>query len=151
VSGERILVLDGPNLNLLGRREPGIYGADSREDVGRRLGTLAETLGCEVEQRQSNHEGRLVDWMHEAWGTFDGIILNPGAFMMYGYALRDAISAIEPPVLEVHISNIYARESFRHHSVLAAVTLGMVSGLGALGYEIALRALVEHLRAAAGR
>lgn len=149
MSGERILVLDGPNLNLLGRREPEIYGAHTLADVGRRLGALAETLGCEVEQRQSNHEGQLVDWMHEAWGTRDGIVLNPGAFMMYGYALRDAIAGIEPPVLEVHISNIYARESFRHHSVLAAVTLGMVSGLGVLGYEIALRALVEHLRAAA--
>jgi 3-dehydroquinate dehydratase-2 len=150
VSGERILVLNGPNLDLLGRREPGIYGADSLADIGGRLEALAAELGCEVEQRQSNHEGVLVDWLHEAWGTFDGVVLNPAAFMMYSYAIRDAIAAIEPPVLEVHISNIYARESFRHHSVTAAVTLGMISGLGARGYEVALRALVEHLRGAGG-
>jgi 3-dehydroquinate dehydratase-2 len=145
-AGERILVLNGPNLNLLGRREPGIYGGESLDDIARRLEALAASLECDVELRQSNHEGQMVDWIHEAWGAFGGVVLNPGAFMMYSYALRDAISAIEPPVVEVHISNIYARESFRHHSVLGAVTLGMISGLGTRGYELALRAVVEHLR-----
>jgi 3-dehydroquinate dehydratase-2 len=149
VAGERILVLNGPNLNLLGRREPGIYGADTLDAVAARLDVLAGALDSSAELRQTNHEGELVGWIHDAWGSAEGIVLNPGAFASYSYAVRDAVAAIEPPVVEVHISNIHARESFRHHSVVAPVAVGMISGLGTQGYDLALRALLGHLRASA--
>lgn len=144
--GEALLVLNGPNLNLLGRREPATYGSDTLADVAARLETLGAELDVDVELRQSNHEGELVGWIHDAWGAADGVVLNPGAFAHYSYALRDAVAAIEPPVVEVHLSNIHAREEFRHRSVIAPVALGMISGLGAQGYELAVRALVTHLR-----
>jgi 3-dehydroquinate dehydratase II len=146
VPGEALLVLNGPNLNLLGRREPATYGSDTLADVAARLETLGAELDVDVELRQSNHEGELVGWIHDAWGAADGVVLNPGAFAHYSYALRDAVAAIEPPVVEVHLSNIHAREEFRHRSVIAPVALGMISGLGAQGYELAVRALVTHLR-----
>ena len=146
---ERILVLNGPNLNLLGRREPAIYGTDTLADVRDRLERLAAELNCTCDVRQTNHEGRLVDWLHEAWETADGVILNPAGLTHYSYAVRDAIAAIEPPVVELHISNIHARESFRSRSVITAVAAGMICGLGTAGYGLAMRALLEALRARA--
>ena len=148
MSDEHVLVLNGPNLDLLGRREPAIYGTDTLADVRRRLESLAVELGCTCDVRQTNYEGQLVEWLHEAWETADGVILNPAALTHYSYAVRDAVAAIEPPVLELHISNIHARESFRT-SVITAVAAGMICGLGTAGYEVALRALVDTLRAPA--
>jgi 3-dehydroquinate dehydratase-2 len=145
VSDEHVLVLNGPNLDLLGRREPHIYGTDTLADVRDGLERLAVVLGCTCEVRQTNHEGQLVEWLHEAWETADGVVLNPAAWTHYSYAVRDAVAAIEPPVLELHISNIYARETFRT-SVITAVAVGMICGLGTAGYALALRALVEALR-----
>jgi 3-dehydroquinate dehydratase II len=147
MADERILVLNGPNLNLLGRREPRIYGSETPADVRARLERRAAELRCTCDVRQSNDEAQLVHWLHEAWDGADGVILNPAAFTHYSYAIRDAIAAIEPPVVELHISNIHAREPFRGISVITAVALGMICGFGAAGYEIALQGLVEHLRA----
>jgi 3-dehydroquinate dehydratase-2 len=149
VPGERVLVLNGPNLNLLGRREPTIYGTDTLDDIRDRLGQLAVELGCTCDVRQTNYEGQLVEWLHEAWETADGVILNPAAWTHNSYAVRDAIAAIDPPVVELHISNIHARESFRSQSVITAVAAGMICGLGTAGYELAMRGLVEALRARA--
>jgi 3-dehydroquinate dehydratase-2 len=146
MAGERVLVLNGPNLNLLGRREPAIYGTETLADIRARLERLAAELDCTCDLRQTNHEGELVEWLHEAWDTADGVVLNPAAFTHYSYAVRDAVAAIDPPVIELHISNIGARESFRT-SVITAVAVGMICGLGAAGYELALRGLVELLRA----
>jgi 3-dehydroquinate dehydratase II len=149
MSGERVLVLNGPNLNLLGRREPAIYGTDTLADVSNRLERLAVELGCTCVVRQTNYEGQLVEWLHEAWETADGVILNPAAWTHNSYATRDAIAAIDPPVVELHISNIHARESFRGQSVITAVAAGMICGFGTAGYELAVRGLVEALRARA--
>jgi 3-dehydroquinate dehydratase II len=143
---EHILVLNGPNLNLLGRREPAIYGTATLSDVRRCLELLASELGCSCDVRQTNDEAQLVDWLQDAWETADGVILNPAAFTHYSYALRDAIAAIDSPVVELHISNIHARESFRSQSVITAVAVGMICGLGTAGYELAMRGLVEVLR-----
>ena len=145
MAAERVLVLNGPNLNLLGRREPQIYGTETLADIRERLERLAAELDCTCEVRQTNFEGQLVEWLHEAWDSWDGVILNPAAFTHYSYAVRDAVAAIEPPVLELHISNIGAREAFRT-SVITAVAKGMICGLGAAGYEVALRGLVDVLR-----
>ena len=147
MAGERILVLNGPNLNLLGRREPAIYGHETPADVRARLERVATELGCTCELRQSNDEAQLVEWLHEAWDGAEGVIINPAAFMHDSYAIRDAIAAIEPPVVELHISNIHAREPFRSRSVITAVALGMICGFGVAGYEIALRGIVEAVRA----
>jgi 3-dehydroquinate dehydratase II len=147
MSDERVLVLNGPNLNLLGRREPTIYGTDTLADVGERLENLAVELGCTCDVRQTNYEGQLVDWLQEAWETADGVILNPAALTLTSYAVRDAIAAIDPPVVELHISNIHARETFRSQSVITAVAAAMICGFGAAGYELAMRGLVEALRA----
>ena len=149
MSVERVLVLNGPNLNLLGRREPAIYGTDTLADVSNRLERLAVELGCTCDVRQTNYEGQLVEWLHEAWETADGVILNPAAWTHNSYAVRDAVAAIDPPVVELHISNIHARESFRGQSVITAVAAGMICGFGTAGYELAVRGLVEALRARA--
>jgi 3-dehydroquinate dehydratase II len=142
-SRKSILVLNGPNLNLLGTREPAIYGTETLADVEQRVGRRAAELGCDVEFRQSNVEGELVTWIQESRGTFDAVVLNPGAFAHYSYAIRDAISAADVDLFEVHISNIHAREEFRHRSVIAPVAAGMITGLGTLGYELALEAAVR--------
>lgn len=142
----RILVLNGPNLQLLGRREPGVYGTLGLADVERMLGEVAAALGIEVECRQSNHEGELVDWIGDAPARFAGLLLNPGAYTHTSIALRDAIAATGLPTVEVHISNIHAREEFRRHSFAAAVSVGQICGFGTAGYEWALRALVRHVR-----
>jgi 3-dehydroquinate dehydratase-2 len=136
-----VFVLNGPNLNLLGTREPEIYGSDTLDDIGRGLHERAGALGLEIDMRQSNHEGHLVDWLHEANAAgAKAVILNAGAYTHTSIALRDAIAAITVPVIEVHLSNPHARESFRHRSHIAPVAKGAVVGFGALGYQLALDA-----------
>ena len=141
----RILVLNGPNLQLLGSREPKTYGTVTLEDVTGQLEQIARETGVEVECRQSNHEGQLVDWIDEAAGRFDGLLINPAAYTHTSVALRDAILGSGLPAVEVHISNVYAREEFRHKSYTAPVCVGQISGFGIAGYEWALRALLRHL------
>ena len=136
-----IYVLNGPNLNLLGTREPEIYGSDTLDDIAGRLEDRARALGVAVEIRQSNHEGHIIDWLHEAQAEgAKAVILNAGGFTHTSVAIHDAVKAISVPVIEVHLSNPHARESFRHRSYLARVTRGTIAGFGALGYELALDA-----------
>ncbi|WP_058303698.1 type II 3-dehydroquinate dehydratase [Gorillibacterium timonense] len=139
-----ILVVNGPNLNMLGVREPEVYGSETLADIESRLSELALELDLQLEFVQSNYEGDLITKIHEAYATKDGIVINPGAFTHYSYALRDALSSVALPAVEVHLSNIYKREEFRHHSVTAPVVLGQISGLGSYGYELALMALVRY-------
>jgi len=134
----KILVLHGPNLNLLGERAPEHYGRQSLAELNRSLSEEATALGLEVEFHQSNHEGELVDRIQSAGGLVDGIVFNPGAYSHTSVALRDAIEAIETPVIEVHLSNVHARESFRRRSVTAGAARGQISGLGSAGYAAAL-------------
>jgi 3-dehydroquinate dehydratase-2 len=142
----KILVINGPNLQLLGKREPDIYGPDGLQAVEVRLGELATDLGVEIACRQSNHEGEIVDWIGEAADQFEGIIINPAAYTHTSIAIRDALKGCGLPALEVHISNVYSREEFRHRSLTAPVCLGQITGLGTDGYEWALRALVQKLK-----
>ena len=137
-----ILILHGPNLNLLGTREPGVYGAMTLAEINARLEQVAAERGAELRILQSNHEGALVDAIHAAVGWADGILINPGALTHYSYALRDAIAAVGIPTIEVHLSNVYAREPFRHVSVIAPVCRGQISGLGPVGYVLVLIALL---------
>ena len=141
----KILVLHGPNLNLLGTREPEIYGALTLEDIDNKLIELGKELGVEVKCTQSNHEGALIDALHDARKWANGVVFNPGGFTHTSVALRDAITAIEIPVIEIHLSNVYAREEFRHTSLISAVCKGKVLGLGWRSYTLGLRALVETL------
>ena len=136
-----IYVLNGPNLNLLGTREPEIYGSDTLDDIAGRLEDRARELGVSLDVRQSNHEGHLIDWLHEAQAQgAKAVILNAGAFTHTSIAIADAVRAIATPVIEVHLSNPHAREPFRHHSHLSAAARGTLTGLGPLGYELALDA-----------
>ena len=136
-----IYVLNGPNLNLLGTREPEIYGHETLDDIAGALEDRARTLGIEIDMRQSNHEGHLIDWLHEANAEgAKAVILNAGAFTHTSVALHDAVKAIAVPVIEVHLSNPHAREAFRHRSFIAPVARGTITGLGSLGYELALDA-----------
>jgi 3-dehydroquinate dehydratase-2 len=134
-----IFILNGPNLNLLGLRQPEIYGRETLEDVAEACGALAEDLGLAIRFHQSNHEGQLVDWIHEARGAGAGIVINPGAYTHTSIAILDALNAFEGPVIEVHISNIHKREAFRHHSYVSLRAEGVIAGCGTEGYFLALR------------
>jgi 3-dehydroquinate dehydratase II len=143
-----ILVLNGPNLNLLGLREPEIYGHETLSDIEEACLELAAELGLSLDFRQSNHEGQLVDWIHEARQTADGIILNAGAYSHTSIALLDALNAAALPVIEVHLSNVYRREEFRHNSYISRAARGVICGFGGHGYELALAAIARLLRSA---
>lgn len=143
-----IHVLNGPNLNLLGSREPGVYGTVTLAAVEDRCAGVAAALGATADCRQSNHEGQLVDWLQEigravAAGSSVGAVLNPGAYTHTSVAIRDAIAGAQVPVIEVHLSNVHAREEFRRHSYVTPVARGVIAGLGPVGYELAIRALLE--------
>lgn len=140
---KKILVINGPNLNMLGKREPGIYGGESLADLCEKIENHARGIGAEVEFFQSNFEGEIIEAIHKTYEGYDGIIINPGAFTHYSYAVRDALSSVSTPAVEVHISNIHKREEFRHKSVTAPVCVGQICGLGTGGYLYALEALLK--------
>lgn len=140
-----VFVLNGPNLNALGKREPGIYGGSTLADIEKDCDALAETLGFTVDFRQSNHEGELVDWLQEAGEKADGVAINPGAYGHTSIALHDAVRSIDVPVVELHLSNIHAREAFRQTSMIAPVAAGVIMGFGPDSYGLALRALAQIL------
>jgi 3-dehydroquinate dehydratase II len=141
-----ILVLHGPNLNLLGQREPGVYGSATLNDINNLLEQEAESLQVKVSIQQSNHEGVLVDSIHSMLGNHQGLLINAGAYTHTSVAIRDAIAAVNLPAVEVHLSNIYQREAFRHHSFIAPVAIGQISGFGSESYRLGLQALVNHLK-----
>lgn len=143
----KILLLHGPNLNLLGTREPEIYGAMTLDGINEKMITLGKELGTEIKCLQSNHEGVLIDALHDARTWASGVVFNPGGYTHTSVALRDAISAIVIPVIEVHLSNVYAREEFRHTSFVSAVCKGKVSGFGWRSYELGLRGLIDIMKA----
>ncbi|HRP79837.1 MAG TPA: type II 3-dehydroquinate dehydratase [Aquamicrobium sp.] len=142
-----LLVLNGPNLNLLGQRQPQVYGKATLADVEALCREAGARLALEIDFRQSNHEGQLIDWIHEARGRHHGIVLNAGAFTHTSIAIMDALASVELPVAEVHLSNIHRREDFRHLSYVSKVALGMICGFGPQGYVLAMEALSAHLRA----
>ena len=142
---KRVLVLNGPNLNLLGTREPDIYGAATLQDIETLCATTGDSVGLSVDFRQSNHEGVLIDWIHEARGTADAILINPGALSHTSLAIHDALKGVGLPVAEVHISNIHQREAVRHHSFVSAVAFGVICGFGVTGYRLARIALADNL------
>ena len=142
---KKILVIHGPNLNLLGIREPEVYGSLTLEEINKRIKTLAESLGVTVDFFQSNKEGELIDRVQKAYNTFDAIIINPGAYTHTSVALRDAIISVGIPTFEIHLSNIYKRESFRHKSYIADIVVGQISGFGINSYLLGLRAAVDYL------
>jgi 3-dehydroquinate dehydratase-2 len=138
----KVLLIHGPNLNMLGKREPGIYGTLTLDEINARMQKLAKENGVELQISQSNSEGALIDAIQNAADWADGIVINPGAYSHYSYAIRDALAAVQLPAIEVHLSNIYAREEFRNHSVISAVTLGCIAGLGVRSYSCGLLSLI---------
>lgn len=138
-----ILVLNGPNLNLLGMRQPEIYGATTLADIEALCRRTADELGLQLEFGQSNHEGQLIDWIHAARGVHDGIVLNAGGYTHTSIAIMDAVASVELPTVEVHMSNIHAREEFRHRTFLGKVSTGQIAGFGGTSYTLAIRALAE--------
>ena len=142
----KILILHGPNLNLLGTREPDVYGSMMLDDINNKLIELGKELDAEVKCQQSNHEGALIDALHDSRTWADGVVFNPGGYTHTSIALRDAISAIQIPVVEVHLSNVYAREEFRHVSMISAVCVGKITGFGWQSYTLGLRALIDILQ-----
>lgn len=149
-SPKPVYVLNGPNLNLLGAREPAVYGRETLADVRRRAEAAAQRVGLTVEFRQSNHEGQLIDWVHEARDHGAGLIVNAGGLTHTSIALLDALQAAELPVVEVHLSNIFRRETFRHHSYVSLAAKGVICGLGAKGYELAVEAMADILATTGG-
>jgi len=141
-----VLVLNGPNLNLLGKREPGVYGLVTLDEINSMLMDEARSLSAKALCQQSNHEGALVDAIHATVDTHQGLLINAGAYTHTSVALRDAIAAVNIPTVEVHLSNIYSREAFRHYSYIAPIAIGQISGFGAESYRLGLRALIHHLR-----
>ena len=142
----KILILNGPNLNLLGTREPHIYGRETLADIERRCAQKAKSLGFEISMRQSNSEGEIIDWIHEAVSGWSALIINPAAYTHTSVAILDALKMVACPIVEVHISNIYQRETFRHHSYVSPVATGVICGFGPAGYELALEAISGLLR-----
>ena len=140
---KKILVIHGPNLNLLGEREPGVYGYENFESINESIVEAANAMGFDCEVFQSNHEGEIIDAIHDARLEFDGIIINAGAYTHYSYAVRDAIASVKTPVIEVHMSNIHARDEFRSKSVIAPVCKGQICGFGKISYILALEAFLE--------
>lgn len=140
---KKILVIHGPNLNLLGEREPGVYGYENFESINESIVEAANAMGFDCEVFQSNHEGEIIDAIHDARLEFDGIIINAGAYTHYSYAIRDAIASVKTPVIEVHMSNIHARDEFRSKSVIAPVCKGQICGFGKISYILALEAFLE--------
>ncbi|WP_240378054.1 type II 3-dehydroquinate dehydratase [Bacillus piscicola] len=139
---KRIVVIHGPNLNMLGKREPGVYGSETLSALNDQLHKIADHHHIALTCRQSNYEGQIIEWLHQADEEADGVILNPGAFTHYSYAIRDAAASIRTKIIEVHLSNIYRRESFRHTSVIAPVVSGQISGFGFASYRLALEAFI---------
>lgn len=146
----RIAVVNGPNLNLLGTREPALYGRETLADIERSLRSVGSEIGVELQFSQHNGEGQIIDQIHELRGTVDGIVINAGAYTHSSLAIRDALSAVEVPFVEIHVTNVYAREPERRHSMLASAAVGCVVGLGTYGYELAVRGLTRKLAASRG-
>ena len=146
----KILLIHGPNLNLLGEREPDVYGKMTLAEIDKRMAALAKERGAELVSKQSNSEGEIIDAIQEARTWAGGLIINPGAYTHYSLAIRDALSAVRLPAVEAHISNVFAREEFRHRSVIAPVCIGSVCGFGWRSYELALNGLLEHLNSKPG-
>ena len=142
---KKILVLNGPNLNLLGKRQPDIYGRLTLEQINRKIRALAKELGVDVDIRQSNHEGELVTWIQQAPGQFGAIVINPAAYTHSSVAMKDAITSVGLPTIEIHLSNIHRREPFRHHSYIAEAAVGQIAGFGADSYLLGLRAAAARL------
>lgn len=138
---KKVLFINGPNLNLLGIREKNVYGTENLESIEKGVRAEAENLELEIDFRQSNHEGIIIDWIHESRGKFDAVVINPGAYTHYSIAIRDAVKAVEIPTVEIHLSNVHAREEFRSKSVIAPVCRGQVSGFGAYSYILGLYAV----------
>ena len=139
----KVLVIHGPNLNMLGKREPEVYGSQSLDEINRRLETCAESLGIDLDIFQSNHEGQIVDKIQSAHGRCDAVVINPAAFTHTSVAIRDALVLIDAPIIEIHLSNIYKREPFRHKSLIADIAVGQICGFGASGYIMALEAAAK--------
>lgn len=146
MSSHKFLVLNGPNLNLLGSREPGVYGSLTLADINESLELVGSSLGVALSFFQSNHEGEIIDAIHSARGNYQGVVINAGAYTHTSVAIRDAIAAVDIPTVEVHLSNIYQREEFRHNSFIAPVVIGQISGFGHYSYTLGLHALFNHLQ-----